>query len=310
MKYLLILTFLFFNKVYSQQGILMSNYHDNLVLFNPSYFGNSDNVQIVGGYRTQWSNIKDAPVDYILSYSQPIGTSNSSFGFNCNLDKLGPMSNFNLYGNYAYRFNIMDDDFLQLGIRAGMDFGVVNNRALDGYWKGDPSFREENMNYKKPVFGFGANYTTSLFSIGFGMPDIIPGVYEITNYSESFKTVTKFYGNLDFKIRTHEMWMFLPAIQYRLNGNAPDNFDLITRWEYDNFLSIIAGYRSSGSVIGGVQFEFNNVNFPNFNNRFKISYHYDYGLMRHLSSFGNAHEITLRYNIGEPVQRTSFIKNW
>jgi type IX secretion system PorP/SprF family membrane protein len=309
MKYL-IYGLLFFNILNSQQGILMSNYSDNLVLYNPSYIGNTDDIQIVGGYRSQWSNIKDAPTDYIFSYSQPIGESNSSYGLNFNLDKLGPMSNFNLYGNYAYRFNVKDDDFLQLGIRAGMDFGVVNNRALDGYWKGDPSFREENVNYKKPVFGFGANYTTSLFSIGIGIPDIIPGVYEVASYSESFKTVTKIYGNMDFKIRTHELWMFLPAVQYRLNGNAPDNFDLITRWEYNGFFSLILGYRNSGSIIGGVQFEFNEINFPNFNNRLKVSYHYDYGVMRHISNFGNAHEITLRYNIGTPVQRVSYNGSW
>jgi type IX secretion system PorP/SprF family membrane protein len=309
MRYL-IFGLLFFNMLHSQQGIMLSNYSDNLVLYNPSYIGNTDNILLVGGYRSQWSNIKDAPTDYIFSYSQPIGASNSSFGLNFNLDKLGPMSNYNLYGNYAYRFITNDDDFIQLGLRAGMDFGVVNNRALDGYWKGDPNFREENVNYRKPVFGFGLNYTTSLFSIGASVPDLIPGVYEITSYSESFRTALKFSGNIDFKIRTHELWMFLPAIQYRLNGNAPDNIDVITRWEYNGFFSLIAGYRSSGSIIGGVQFEFNEVNFPNFNNRFKVSYHYDYGLMRHLSAFGNAHEITVRYDIGGGVQRFSNISYW
>jgi hypothetical protein len=181
--------------LHSQQGIMLSNYSDNLVLYNPSYIGNTDNILLVGGYRSQWSNIKDAPTDYIFSYSQPIGASNSSFGLNFNLDKLGPMSNYNLYGNYAYRFITNDDDFIQLGLRAGMDFGVVNNRALDGYWKGDPNFREENVNYRKPVFGFGLNYTTSLFSIGASVPDLIPGVYEITSYSESFRTALKFSGN-------------------------------------------------------------------------------------------------------------------
>jgi type IX secretion system PorP/SprF family membrane protein len=307
-----ILYFLLFlgSNIYAQQGILISNYHDQKMIFNPAAVGISDNLEAIGAYRNQWGGIQDNPRNYLLSLSSPLGETNSSLGMNFNLDKIGPMSNFNLYGNYAYRFNIQDQAFLQLGIRAGMDFGVINNRAIDGYYKGDPNFQNESSYYNKPVLGLGVYYQNDLFSIGATVPDLIPGVYDMTNNTKSYKTVNKLYCGLDFNIIFDENWALKPAFQYRYNANAPDNFDIYSQWEYSGFISFIGGYRSSGAFLFGAQYEFNENQFSLLRNKIKLCYNFDLSSRTPTDQMGSTHEVTIKINIGEKIERAYIYDRW
>jgi type IX secretion system PorP/SprF family membrane protein len=310
MRALLFLLLFSFFRSYAQQGILISNYHEQKMLFNPAAAGISDNIEIVGAYRNQWGGIQDNPKEYILSMSSPLGETNSSLGMNFNLDKIGPMSNFSLHGNYAYRFQIKEETFLQLGVRAGLDFGVVNNRALDGFYKGDPNFQSESSYYNKPVLGIGAYYQNDLFSIGASVPDLIPGVYDIAENKKTYSTVNKLYCGLDFRITLEERWILKPAFQYRFNANSPDNFDIYSQIEYNKFISFIGGYRSSGAFLFGAQYEFNENNFPAIKNKIKLCYNFDLSSRNPTNQMGSSHEITIRINIGEKLDRGYVYGRW
>jgi len=69
MRAILYFLLIFVSNIYAQQGILISNYHDQKMMFNPAAVGISDNLEVVGAYRNQWGGIQDNPKNYLLSLS-------------------------------------------------------------------------------------------------------------------------------------------------------------------------------------------------------------------------------------------------
>ena len=155
---LLMLTFLDAN---AQQDPHYTQYMYNMNIINPAYAGSKENLSFGLLYRKQWTEIEDAPTTFSLSGSAPIGK-NVGFGLSLISDKIGPVKENNVYGDFSYTLNLGGEHRLALGLKAGITFQKIGlfsdiNNTLQQ--QGDGAFAQDS--------------NTSNFNIGTGF-SIIP----------------------------------------------------------------------------------------------------------------------------------------
>jgi type IX secretion system PorP/SprF family membrane protein len=107
---LLLLTFLDAN---AQQDPHYTQYMYNMNIINPAYAGSKENLSFGLLYRKQWIEIEDAPTTFSLSGSSPIGK-NVGLGLSVISDRIGPVLENNVYGDFSYTLNLGGEHRLAL----------------------------------------------------------------------------------------------------------------------------------------------------------------------------------------------------
>ena len=123
---LMLLTFL---DATAQQDPHYTQYMYNMNVINPAYAGSKENLSFGLLYRKQWIEIEDAPTTFSLSGSAPIGK-NVGLGLSVISDKIGPVEENNVYGDFSYTLNLGGERRLALGLKAGVTFQKIGLRSI------------------------------------------------------------------------------------------------------------------------------------------------------------------------------------
>jgi type IX secretion system PorP/SprF family membrane protein len=90
--------------VNAQQSPHYTQYMYNMNIINPAYAGSKESLSFGLLYRKQWLEIEDAPTTFSLSGSAPVGK-NVGMGLSIISDKIGPVVENNIYGDFSYTLN-------------------------------------------------------------------------------------------------------------------------------------------------------------------------------------------------------------
>ena len=135
-------------EVSAQQDPHYTQYMYNMSVMNPAYAGSKDNLSLGLLHREQWIELEDAPVTSTFFGHSPVGK-NVGLGLSVISDKIGPVEENNIYGDFSYTLNLGGEHKLAFGLKAGITlhnvglYSDIYNTLPD---PNDPAFSEDTSN--------------------------------------------------------------------------------------------------------------------------------------------------------------------
>jgi type IX secretion system PorP/SprF family membrane protein len=287
---LMLLTFL---DATAQQDPHYTQYMYNMNVINPAYAGSKENLSFGLLYRKQWIEIEDAPTTFSLSGSAPIGK-NVGLGLSIISDKIGPVEENNVYGDFSYTLNLGGERRLALGLKAGVTFQKIGLKSIIQPTLPDPNdgaFQEDTNNSKLNI-GTGLFYYTNKYYVSFSIPNMLKSAHldyngvkygtEIQHYFLTGGYVFDLTPNLKFK----------PFAMVKSAINAPTSLDVSANFLYVEKFEMGATYRLQDSF--GVM-----VNYA-VSPSLRIGYAYDHIVSDLKVTTPSSHEIILLFDVNFP----------
>ena len=277
----------------AQQDPHYTQYMYNMNVINPAYAGSKENLSIGMLYRKQWVDIEDAPTTFTLSGHSPVGK-NVGLGLSVISDKIGPVEENNIYGDFSYTLNLGGEHKLALGLKAGATFqkiGLNSEIAPSLPQPFDDAFAENTSN----VFfnlGTGIFYYTDKYYVALSVPNFIKANYLDYN-GVKYGTETQHYfltGGYVFDLTPN--LKFKPFAMLKSAFNSPSSLDLSANFLFNERFEIGGTYRVDDSFGGMVNFAIT----PSL----RIGYAYDHIMSELKTSAPASHEIILLFDVNFP----------
>lgn len=281
--------FMSFIDTFAQQDPHYTQYMYNMNVINPAYAGSKENLSFGLLYRKQWVEIEDAPTTFSLSGSAPVG-SNVGLGLSVISDKIGPVEENNVYGDFSYTLNLGGEHKLAFGIKAGATFHKVglydigqNNPQPD-----DPAFSQNTSNTFLNV-GTGLFYYTNKYYVAFSVPNMLKTAHLDFN-GRKFGTETSHYfltGGYVFDLNPN--LKFKPFAMLKSAFNTPASLDVSTNFLYMEKFELGATYRLQDSFGAMVNYAIT----PSL----RIGYAYDHIISDIKVAAPSSHEVILLFDL-------------
>jgi len=164
---------------FAQQNIQFTQYIFNSMSVNPAYAGYKEEWFLQTALRSQWVNLDGAPKTGSLSIDGVLDSENKKHGLGLQVtaDKLGAQSANAIYGNYAFRIQLDEDDTqrLSLGIAAGVTAYGLDGNMLHTIDPNDPRKPAGKMTNYVPDIRLGAYYYSDKWYAGVSAMDLLSG---------------------------------------------------------------------------------------------------------------------------------------
>ena len=220
--------------LHAQQDPHYTQYMYNMNVINPAYAGSKENLSIGLLYRKQWVDIEDAPTTFTLSGHSPVGK-NVGLGLSVISDKIGPVEENNIYGDFSYTLNLGGEHKLAFGVKAGITlhqvglFSDIYNTLPD---PNDPAFAQDTNNSYFNL-GSGLFYYTNKYYLAFSVPNMMKSKHLDFDGREFGSEVSHYFltGGYVFDVSTNIK--FKPFFMFKSAFNAPSSFDLSTNFLFN-----------------------------------------------------------------------------
>ena len=174
----LLLTLGLLSEVAAQQDPHYTQYMYNMSVMNPAYAGSKDNLSLGLLHREQWIELEDAPVTSTFFGHSPVGK-NVGLGLSFISDKLGPVEENNIYGDFSYTLQLGGEHKLALGLKAGLTLHSVDYLTKISPSLPDPNDGAFGANTSNSYFNFGtgAFYYTNKYYLGLSVPNMLKATH-------------------------------------------------------------------------------------------------------------------------------------
>lgn len=223
MKPLLILLVLFTSVAHAQQDPLYAQYLLNPLVINPAYAGLNNNMNIMAGYRTQWTGLEGHPQTLNVSGHTSIAGNKAGAGFLLVQDRIGNVTTTEANASFAYKLLLHETTF-SFGMQAGIQNFKTDYSSftiLDG---DDPAFTG-TAGATRFNIGAGALLKNERYMIGLSVPRLLPSTFR--NGEEEFQLYNQhlyLFGAYVFYL--NERIRFKPAALLKAVKGAPASVDL------------------------------------------------------------------------------------
>jgi type IX secretion system PorP/SprF family membrane protein len=286
----LLLALGFFSGVSAQQDPHYTQYMYNMSVMNPAYAGSKENLSMGLLHRRQWIELEDAPTTSTLFGHSPVGK-NVGLGLSVVSDKIGPVEENNVYGDFSYTLKLGGEHKLALGLKAGLTLHNValNSRIAstlpdptDGVFGADVSNSYFN-------FGTGAFYYTNKYYLGLSVPNMMRSKHlDFDGRSYGSETSHYFFtGGYVFDI--NENVKFKPFFMAKSSFEAPASLDVSTNFMFRDKFEIGGTYRLDDSFGAMVNYAIT----PSL----KIGYAYDHIISDLKVTTPSSHEVILLFDV-------------
>ncbi len=273
----------------AQQESLISQYTEQMSLFNPAAvsIGESSKLSIL--HRRQWQGVADAPTTTSLTYGFYAGK-NVGLGLSVITDKVFIEQSTFVGIDYSYRLQLDEQSTLYLGLKGGGNFYSVNTFNLRTYgYVVDPSLN--SIANFTPNIGFGAYYTRGNFYLSLGSPRLLSTERATENNGRvaSSRDRMHYYSSVGYDFIVNEAYnlRLRPSIFARSVIGSPSSVDFNTMLSLDDKFTLGATYRTSTSFAGIVQLAIN----PNL----MLGWTYEVYSEPELTNTGDTMEFLLSY---------------
>ncbi|WMJ73884.1 type IX secretion system membrane protein PorP/SprF [Cytophagaceae bacterium ABcell3] len=289
---------------YGQQRPQYSQYMVNPFLLNPAVAGTEDYADFRAGYRNQWVGFPGAPKTLYLSGHAPIGKklveNNRSRikknGFHgvggiITNDVTGPSRRMTITGTYAYHLKIAPKTYISMGLSGGIQQYVLDESQLTTVIDNDPLIHGiSNTSLADVSTGFWL-YSPD-FYVGGSINQIFnPVIFSHhTNEMENHGRLNHHYFiTSGVRIPIDHDWSLIPSVVLKGVSPAPLSFDINCKVRYQNVAWGGVSYRRTDAVAAMVGFI--------LNDRFDVSYSYDFITSNIRRYTGGSHEIVIGYRM-------------
>ena len=275
----------------AQQDPHYSQYMYNLNVVNPAYAGSKESISLGLLYRKQWVNIDGAPSTFTFSSHTPVGN-NVGVGLSLVSDKIGPITEQNVFGDFSYRIRLKETSKLAFGLKAGLTLHKVGLRAIQSSLP-DPSegvFGEDSSDASLNL-GTGAFYYTEKYYLSFSIPNIIKSAHLDFNGREYGSDVSHYFLAAGYVFDLNYDLKFKPSFMLKSAFNVSPSLDLSANFLYNEKVEIGATYRLQDSFGGMVNFA--------ITPELRIGYAYDHIVSSLKVTTSSSHEFILLYDLFE-----------
>jgi type IX secretion system PorP/SprF family membrane protein len=254
--FIAIVTVLFFADAEAQQDPNYTQYMYNLSVINPAYAGSKDNIS--GGvlYRQQWVGIEGAPTTGTFFLHSPVGKK-VGLGFSAVNDRIGPVEETNLYGDFSYTLDLGGEHKLAFGLKAGLTMHKIDFNSiyptLPDVNPSDP-FSAANPNSTFLNVGSGVFYYTDKYYVSFSVPNMLKSKYLDFSGREYGTEVLHYFLTGGYVFDLNPNLKFKPFAMIKSSLNAPTSFDVSTNFLLYDKLELGATYRLEDSFGAMVNF--------------------------------------------------------
>ncbi|NGY38776.1 type IX secretion system membrane protein PorP/SprF [Flavobacterium sp. XN-5] len=271
----------------AQQDAQFTQYMYNTININPAYAGSRGALSIFALHRAQWVGLNGAPVTNALSVNTPLKNSRVGLGLTIINDKIGPVQENMISGDFSYTIPTSDHVSLSFGIKATanlFDLDVAKLNPVDD----DPALRDYNNKFS-PNIGVGVYLHSQKAYVGLSVPNFIETNRYDDNEVAIFKEKINYYLIAGYILDLNSSLKFKPALLTKLVEGAPLQVDLSGALMFNEKLTIGLSYRWSAAVSAMVGFQISDAIY--------IGYGYDLETTRLDNYNSGSHEIFLRYEL-------------
>jgi type IX secretion system PorP/SprF family membrane protein len=277
----------------AQQDPMYTHYMYNTLSINPAYAGSRDALSITALHRSQWVGFDGSPTTQTITMHAPIANKHIGLGLTAVNDKIGPVNNTSVAGQFAYMMHLNSKSKLSLGVSGGVNILQADLNSLGLDQQNDPAFQNNLSNRVTPNFGFGAYYSRERFYAGVSTPNLIQNQYSTINSVGGTTLIGRsqrhyfFIAGAVFNLTPN--LAFKPTTLVKVTANAPVQADVTGSFIIHQRLLLGAMYRTGdafGALVG-----------IDITEQFHVGYSYDwsYGLRSNRYNQGS-HEVVLRYD--------------
>ncbi|MGZ2369045.1 PorP/SprF family type IX secretion system membrane protein [Ancylomarina sp. YFZ004] len=223
-----ILLFCFVFKAQAQQVSLVDQYYINPSVYNPAAVGYNNMFQ---AYLIRNEKFRDFDGGQIFhAFTLDAGLKEGKYGVGINLsnNNVGIFNNTQADFAYSYRIKIDDQQFLRLGLSAGIsDFRLNLNKTNADM--NDDLLQGNHFNNTEFVANIGAYYTNEKLTIGLAIPQLI-NQSNLTKYDgdDLYRQSRHFLlsGSYEIPIPSIKDLSFVPNFMMRFVKNTPLQYDV------------------------------------------------------------------------------------
>ncbi|MCI9845110.1 type IX secretion system membrane protein PorP/SprF [Flavobacterium pectinovorum] len=280
----------------AQQDPQYTQYMYNMNVINPAYAGTKEHLTFGLLYRKQWMNIEDAPTSFTF-YGEGAAGKNIGLGLSIIADEIGPITEQNVYGDFAYKLRLGENSNLSFGIKAGATFQKVDFSKIIPTLP-DPSegIFGKNSNDVTLNIGTGVFYYTDKYYVSFSVPNLIKSAHLDYDGKKYGSDVSHYFLTGGYVFDLNPNLKFKPSFLLKSAFNVPASLDVSSNFLYQEKVEFGATYRLQDSF--GLL-----VNF-NVTRDLRIGYAYDHIISDLNISASSSHEIILLYDF-LPVKKVS-----
>ncbi len=284
--------FFFLQEVHAQQAPHYTQYMYNMSVLNPAYAGSKESLSLGLLYRKQWVGLEGAPQTGTLFGHMRVGKK-VGLGLSVITDKIGPVTENNIYGDFSYTLDLGQKHKLALGLKAGatlQDIRLFSDIGSTGYIdEHDPAFAEDSNSTLFNI-GTGAFYYTEDYYVGLGVPNMLKGRYLDYDGRKFGSQVLHAFLTGGYVIALPRTDLHLkPHFMVKYAKDAPVSADVSVNLMYLNKLEIGATYRTEDAIGGMVNYKIT----PNL----RVGYAYDHVMSDLKVKTRASHEFILLYDI-------------
>jgi len=279
-------------EVVAQQNPHYTQYMYNMNVINPAYAGSKDNASFGVLYRKQWVNIEDAPTSFTFSGHTPTAN-NVGLGLSFISDKIGPVTEQNVYGDFSYTLKLNDTHRLALGLKAGVSFHKVGLRDIQSTLP-DPSegIFGEDINDASLNLGAGAFYYTDKYYVALSIPNMMKSAHLDYNGREYGSDVSHYFLTGGYVFDLNYDLKFKPSFMLKSALNVSPSLDLSANFLYMEKIELGATYRLEDSFGAMVNFA--------VTPELRIGYAYDHVVSDLKIATSASHEFMILYDLFTP----------
>ncbi|MCA5006590.1 PorP/SprF family type IX secretion system membrane protein [Sphingobacterium bovistauri] len=319
-KFLLVIPF----STYAQQYIPFAQHAFNGAHINPAYVGYKEMWYAQMGIRSQWSKFRGAPTSGYASIDgiiDPIWKRHAA-GLQIAYDKIGVQSATSLFGSYALRLQIDEDDTqrLSLGIAGGVTQYSLDGNDLVYIDENDPYIPRGMITTWRPDIRLGAFYYHPNWYLGLSVHDLFSKsdsredfVYN-QNSLEGLYRNTHAYIMLGGAIPMSEGFIFRPSLLVKDDLIGPTAVDVNAMGIFDEKFWVGLAFRSRSKIFDR---EYDDLPLSKFtayksigllaqlytSSKLRIGYSFEHSLNKIAGMNNGTHEISIGVSLGKSMNR-------
>lgn len=284
----------------AQQDPQFTQYMFNLLSLNPAYAGSAERVSIKALSRHQWVGFEGAPVTQTLAAHMPLPMEALGVGASFMRDEHGPVTQYGIMADVAYRLFLGNDAKLAFGLQGGLNLFQGDFAALHPLDPDDQVFQQDVSSKMDPQFGFGLMYYADRYYLGLSTPKLMRTEFfeeaQLDTVGSPWETGQRphyfFTGGYVFDLNTY--LKLKPTFLVKAVEGAPISFDLSANLLFYEKFWLGAMYRHEDAVGAMAQYH--------FTDGLSAGYAYDFPLSPMQDHSGGSHEIMIGFDFGNKLK--------
>jgi len=283
------------NQLSAQQFPIFNFQTQNMMLLNPAYTGEANQMIAHLHYRKQWIGVQGVPETMAAAFQMPIKSSRASVGLRISSERLNLLNQTAGYLSYSYLVPLNEEKlYLSLGLSGGF---VLNSVDLSRVTAADASadiayLQSEVDGQNNADANFGIAIHFSKWEIGFSSNHL----FARTQSNLQGSPISMSLFNFAYEVETpDQMLTFKPIMVYRFSNINPGQFEFALMTEFQDRFWFSVGNRTQFGLIAGAGVK--------IKDRLNFGYGYE-NSSQGVGAFGqNTHELMLSFTFGEKKLR-------